>query len=267
MTKNSAPEEAENFDLYSVEDSKSGFLRPLANKSVVDRIIERLTKAIMNRELLPGQKIPTEMELCDSMRVGRNSVREAIKVLVTMGVLNIRRSEGTFVTEGFSERMLDPMVYSLILEGGDSFSVIELRQLFETGTLRLAMEKRTDDEIDELQSALEEMHRAVANGAEEGELLDLDIKFHRILCRMVKNPLVDKISLIIERLTLPSRTLTTRRFIEQGELDSFLAKHADIIRIIREKNSAAVSDVINEHFSNWRSSLGAKAKGRKTPGS
>jgi len=57
------------------------------------------------------------MELCESLRVGRNSVREAIKILVTMGVLEIRRSEGTFVCKGFSGRMLDPLVYGLILEG------------------------------------------------------------------------------------------------------------------------------------------------------
>ena len=63
---------------------------PVPNESVVDQIITRITDAIISGELQPGQKIPTENSLSEAMNVGRNSVREAIKVLEAMGVLNIR---------------------------------------------------------------------------------------------------------------------------------------------------------------------------------
>ena len=118
-------------------DAKKGekLLDPMDNRSVVDRIIARITNAIISGELLPGQKIPTESELCESMHVGRNSVREAIKVLVAMGVLYIKRAEGTFVAEGFSDRMLDPMVYGLIREGGSSWYLIERRRMRDVGVL------------------------------------------------------------------------------------------------------------------------------------
>ncbi len=62
----------------------------LANKSVVERITDQITNAIINGELKPGDKIPTEVELCESFGVGRNSVREAIKVLEAYGVLEIK---------------------------------------------------------------------------------------------------------------------------------------------------------------------------------
>lgn len=230
----------------------SGLLKPLANKSVVDRIIDRLTKAILDRELQPGQKIPTEIELCESMQVGRNSVREAIKVLVTMGVLVIRRSEGTFVTEGFSERMLDPMVYGLILEGGDSLDIIEVRKVFETGVFRYAIVKRTESDIMDLSRALEEMERIVKGPTPTPEaILEVDIRFHRILGHMVKNPLVDKISVVIERLTSPSRILAIRRFLEQNEMEGFLNRHHDMLRVITERDVTAVDRVLNEHFVQW----------------
>ncbi len=244
------------------DEKASGLLSPLGGKTVVERIVDRLLQAIMEGELSPGQKIPTEMELCESLRVGRNSVREAIKVLVSMGVLSIRRSEGTFVTEGFSERMLDPMLYSLILAGGDSFAVIELRQLFETGVLRIAMGKRTDDDLRMLEAVYGEMEDLVRDGVTEEELLDIDIRFHRVLTAIVKNPLVDKISMVIERLTLPSRAEVSRGFIERGKLAAYLAKHADIIRIIRERDDAAVARTIDEHFSDWRS-FSARMRARK----
>jgi DNA-binding FadR family transcriptional regulator len=85
---------------------------------VVQRIVDSITGAIVEGRLRPGAQIPTEMELSESMGVGRNSVREAIKILEAMGVLDIRRAEGTFVVQGFQNRMLDPLVYGLILEGG-----------------------------------------------------------------------------------------------------------------------------------------------------
>lgn len=237
-------------------ENESGLLQPLGNKSVVDRIIDRLTKAIINRELQPGQKIPTEIELCESMRVGRNSVREAIKVLVTMGVLVIRRSEGTFVTEGFSERMLDPMVYGLILEGSDSFAMIELRQVFETGVFLNAIMKRDDGDIARLKETLEGMRMVLESDPDPEAILAEDMKFHRALASMIKNPLVDKINVVIERLSRPSRLLAIRRYIEKGELDGFLARHIDMLRIVEERDTSSVDKVLNEHYSYWRSISG-----------
>lgn len=227
-------------------------LAPFENKSVVNRIVDRLTGAILSRELLPGQKIPTESELCEALRVGRNSVREAIKVLVAMGVLTIRRSEGTFVAEGFSERMLDPMVYGLFLEGGDAFSIIELRKLFDTGVLQLAISKRTDEEMLRLEEALEDMAGVIRATPTEQAMLAADLKFHRVIGLMAKNPLADKISMVIERLTLASRTSAIRRFIEKGELEGFIRKHRDMVRVLRDRDDAAVGKTVDDHYSHWK---------------
>ena len=85
------------------------------NTSVVQQTIDYLTGAIMRREYVPGSRIPTEMELADLLGVSRNTVREAVKILVFMGVLEIRRPEGTFVCSGFSDSLIDPMIYGLSL--------------------------------------------------------------------------------------------------------------------------------------------------------
>ena len=86
------------------------YLKKVSSESVVQQVINALTDAMINRELRPGDKIPTEAEMAENMGVGRNSIREAIKILVYLGVLEIRRAEGTFVCEGFSESMIDPMI-------------------------------------------------------------------------------------------------------------------------------------------------------------
>ncbi len=227
-------------------------LQPLSNKSVVDRIIDSLTKAIIARELQPGQKIPTEIELCESMRVGRNSVREAIKVLVTMGVLVIKRSEGTFVTEGFSERMLDPLVYGLILEAGDSSDIVELRKLIETGVFRYALIRRTDEDLLRLEKAYQEMERQVRMENNEEGILQADINFHHELYSLLKNPLLEKISAVIERLTLPSRRTALDRLLAEGGQETFLARHYAMLKSVRDQNFRQSDYALDDHFEQWR---------------
>ena len=79
-------------------------LKRIKSESVVQQIIDSLVEAMIRKELRPGDQIPTEMELAESLGVGRNSVREAIKILVYFGVLEIRRAEGTYVCEGGTAR-------------------------------------------------------------------------------------------------------------------------------------------------------------------
>ena len=224
--------------------------RPLYNKTVVDRIICRLLTAVMNKDLLPGQKIPSEMDLCESMQVGRNSVREAIKVLVAMGMLNIRRSEGTFVSKGFSEKMLNPMVYGLLLEDSDSNSVIELYRVFEAGILQVVAEKRTDEDIENLRGAIERLKQAVQANPDEASVLEVVNDFQKTLSRVIKNPLVNKINIMISgRMTLPIRSAAVRRLIETNALDDLVVRYEELLRIVVDRDFCNAPQAIENLFS------------------
>ena len=136
-------------------NQNSSYLKKLSNESVVQRVINCLTDAMIHKELRPGDKIPTELELSETLGVGRNSIREAIKILVYLGVLEIRRAEGTFVCEGFSESMIDPMIYGIILDKADSYdNLMELREMMESGVVRLAMTKYTEEDMQNLEENL-----------------------------------------------------------------------------------------------------------------
>ena len=88
---------------WGIAVENDGMFKKIKNKSVVQTVVDSITKAIITGDLKPGDKIPTEMELAESFGVGRNSIREAIKILVYYGVLEIRRAEGTFVCDGFNK--------------------------------------------------------------------------------------------------------------------------------------------------------------------
>ena len=89
------------------------------NNNAVQQIIDTFTQRLLEGEIGPGDQIPTEVELAERFGVARNTVREAIKILVAMGVLEIRRPVGTFVCSGFSEPMISPLLYGVILGRGD----------------------------------------------------------------------------------------------------------------------------------------------------
>ena len=127
---------------------RASYLRNLKSESVVQQVINCLTDGMVSGELKPGDKLPTEPELAATFGVARTSVREATKILTYLGVLESRRAEGTFVCSGFTESMIDPMVYGIILGRGDDFdSLMELRELIEAGIMRLAVRKATDEEL------------------------------------------------------------------------------------------------------------------------
>ena len=90
------------------------------NNNAVQQIIDTFTEQLLLGKLRPGDQIPTEVELAESFGVARNTVREAVKILTAMGVVEIRRPVGTFVCSGFTEPMINPLLYGVILGRGDS---------------------------------------------------------------------------------------------------------------------------------------------------
>lgn len=228
----------------------SKLLRPLKNVSVVDKIVQRLTDALIMRELKPGEKIPTEMELSESMQVGRNSVREAIKVLTAMGVLEIRRSEGTFVCQGFSAHMLDPVVYGMILEGDDS-NIIEMRRLFDIGILELLVAKADYHMVAQVGDALEELTRVAHTSPDAETLLKADIQFHKVVELLLNNPLVNQMSIVINRLTRPTRMLAVEHFLQNAQIEEFIQRHEEIYGVIKNLDAANIMGVIDLHFKHW----------------
>lgn len=219
------------------------YLKKVSSESVVQQVINALTDAMNNRELRPGDKIPTEAEMAENMGVGRNSIREAIKILVYLGVLEIRRAEGTFVCEGFSESMIDPMIYGIILDKEDSYeNLMELREMIEVGVLQLAMAKVKEEELKSLKEKLGHMKTAIEAGSENVEnAFWADNEFHDAICNIGKNPLVNKINQVVRVLTYSMRFTTVETMIKTGRGQELYEAHQKIYEMIENK----VTDNLN----------------------
>ena len=228
------------------------YLKKVSSESVVQQVINALTDAMINRELRPGDKIPTEAEMAENMGVGRNSIREAIKILVYLGVLEIRRAEGTFVCEGFSESMIDPMIYGIILDKEDSYeNLMELREMIEVGVLQLAMAKVQEEELKSLKEKLGHMKTAIEAGSENVEnAFWADNEFHDAICNIGKNPLVNKINQVVRVLTYSMRFTTVETMIKTGRGQELYEAHQKIYEMIENKVTDNLNmDVRKTYFS------------------
>ncbi|HIR97839.1 MAG TPA: FadR family transcriptional regulator [Candidatus Merdisoma faecalis] len=221
-------------------------LKRVKNPSVVQQVIDSLTEAMIQKELRPGDKIPTENELSESLGVARNSVREAIKILVFLGVLEIRRPEGTFVCNGFSESMINPMIYGIILNQGDSYdSLMELREMTEAGVLRLAMEKQTKEDMEGLSRALAQMKEAFFREPQDLQAsFEADNRFHDTIMEMGRNVMVSKINNIVRILTESVRYDTVSGMITSGRADELYEAHERIYQMLCEKDTGNLNECI-----------------------
>lgn len=225
------------------------YLKSLKKESVVQSVINCLTDAMRNGELKPGDRIPPEPELASSLGVARSSVRESIKILSYLGVLESKRSEGTFVCEGFRESMIDPMVYGIILNQDSFENLMELRQMIEVGIMRLAILKYDDEEGQKLEALLAQMKHVVAQGENlVDEFFRVDNEFHDMISYMSKNPLADKISRVVRTLTYSMRYDTVKSMVDAGRADELVEAHARLCQILRERDLSNLTESVRDTY-------------------
>ena len=225
------------------------YLKNLKKESVVQSVINVLTDAMRNKELKPGDQIPPEPELAASLGIARSSVREAIKILTYLGVLESKRSEGTFVRDGFQESMIDPMVYGIILNQDSFENLMELREMTEAGIMRLAILKYDEAEMRTLEERLEEMRAALNHGEDTVDaFFRADNAFHDQISQMGKNPLADKVGRVVRTLTYAMRYETVSAMIRGNRGEELLAAHEKLCEALKNRDLSHLESVVRDSY-------------------
>ena len=230
----------------------SSLAQPVSQKSVVSRIIGRIKNALIQKELKPGDYLPTEAELMKNLGVSKTSIREAIKMLQALGVVDVRRGHGTRIREHPADGIIDPLIFQLILENKNPRDLIELRMMFEPAFTSMAMRKATQDDIARIKTALE---RFESEELVHVSTVERDLAFHLAILESTHNPLVMRIGETIYRLFNASieRALRTDYQVAQKY-------HRRIFSAFCEKNQQELLEALHESFSQWGTGLLPKAK-------
>lgn len=233
-------------------EKKNLLKKQLHKDSVVNQVVKQITDSIIAGDLKPGDKLPTEPELCENFGIGRNSVREAIKILEAYGVVYIKRAEGTFVNDSYNHKMLDPMLYGILLDKNLRINIIQVRKVLDTGMLYQIISMITDEKMDKIQQEFESLKTVVlGEGVAAKQVLQADVDFHRALVESTGNPILCNMHEYVDRITTPSREKTVELVLEKKQAEKFILLHQKIINLLLEKNYQNIESVLAEHYQFW----------------
>ncbi|WP_029419552.1 FadR/GntR family transcriptional regulator [Bacillus sonorensis] len=223
--------------------------KQIKTKKIYEEVAEALLETIKNGELQPGDKLDSVQALADSFQVSRSAVREALSALKAMGIVEMKQGEGTYVKTFEPEQISVPLSAALLMKKQDVAELLEVRKILEIGAVAGAAQKRTEDDLEHMRAALEDMNLADGNG-ELGEKADL--AFHLALAGASQNDLLKGLmnhvsSLLIEtmretrKIWLFSKKTTVKRLYEE---------HEAIYRAVKEQNGKKAEQVMLEHLTN-----------------
>lgn len=228
----------------------------LPKASISEIIIQKITDALISGELKPGDKIPTEMEFSEKLGVSRNVVREAIKVLVAFGVLEIRRAEGTFVVQDYNSKLMSPMLYGLILSDHSIAELLEFKLVNSMSNLYLAIEKATEEDVKRLKEA---------NLAFRRELNQENVDIHRayeatevykdILTEICQNRMISQLEDFVHQIAISTRYDAIKYGLEHDCRYDLADNYDEEIAIIEARDKAAIPAFITKRHELWKKSL------------
>ncbi len=211
---------------------------PSLSHSVQTAVKEYIT----TNHLRPGDALPPETELVRLLGISRNSVREAVKALAALGIIDVRRGSGLFVGRFSFEPLLDNLSYGLLFELRELADLLEVRRVLEVGMIEAAMRTMGDEQRDTLREIIIRMqHRA-----ERGEdLTEEDREFHRVLFANLHNT-------ILLRL-LDTFWLTFRKASEHTDLHTrdplqTYRDHAEIVEAVVAGDAAGARTALEGHY-------------------
>lgn len=216
--------------------------RPIQKNSISDEIVQQIMKQISKGNLRPGQRLPSERDLCKQFNAARSSLREALRCLSIMGVLTARVGEGTSVAKDGTKFLGVVMQWRMITERYQLRNLMDLRLGIEGVAAASAAERATDDEIAELVELVQQMRTCLDN---EKKFSALDLEFHLALARSSRNPvLVDMLTMIRGQLArVVNKVLTLPRARPLS-----LREHLAILKSIKNRQPEEARKAMHKHL-------------------
>jgi GntR family transcriptional repressor for pyruvate dehydrogenase complex len=214
-----------------------------------ERIVRSLLNLIKEKQLLPGDKLPPERELAELMHVGRPALREALRALSIMNVVEVRPGSGTYVTTLQPEQLVAHLDFVFALDEPSIFHLFDTRKTLELRTVTLAAQQISAAEIAELESCLAEMMTA-ADGSESRE--QLDRKFHRLIALASGNPFLARFVRVVNRLGIQYRCQTDKL---PGATAQTVRDHQAIIAALESHDPEAARQCMLQHLEHAEQNL------------
>ncbi|BDD42320.1 FadR/GntR family transcriptional regulator [Streptococcus ruminantium] len=211
-------------------------------RPLVEKATERLLELILERGYEVGDKLPNEYELAQDLKVGRSTVREAVRSLATRNILEVRQGSGTYISskKGVSE---DPLGFSLVRDRIKlTTDLFEVRYLLEPRIAERVAQFASDEDIARLEDIVLAIEESVDAG--DHQHLELDVKFHCMLAEMSGNLAMTSLMPVINQSIHLINENYSNRQMKSGSLQA----HRNILSAIKQRHPVAAYDSMLAHI-------------------
>lgn len=210
----------------------------------VDSIIKQLRHLLSSGQLNPGDRLLSERKLAERFGVSRTHVREAIKKLEFYGILKTLPQSGTFVAGLEISALEGLMTDAMQVESYDFYSLAESRVILETSIVRLACQRRTEEDLILIEDRIDAYDEKIKQGVQATEE---DLSFHRQIAEASKNPVLKSMMLIIA----PDIMTSYRKYkpcSDSGRRSVASIEHRLLLEYIRNKDESAAVNMMEQHL-------------------
>jgi len=224
--------------------NKSYRLKPMKQKQLIHQVVQEEMKAyIINNSLGPGDPLPTEGEIAKQLSISRTSVREAIKGLEALGVVETRAGTGIFVRDFSFDPILDNLAYGILYDIRELDEILEVRALLEISLTEYLISSKTPAQLERMKEILEQIHIDAEVGIYSSEA---DRDFHKALHQNLDNATLKRLLDIFWEIYYAAR-INTSIPDPRNPLETY-ERHVGIVKALEIGDSDELRSALSEHY-------------------
>lgn len=224
-------------------------IAPVSKREALpEQIVRQLVSLVKSGDLRPGDRLPAERTLADELGVGRPTLREALRALQLLGILDIRHGGGVFVAELQPDTLLGPLHLYLSLDRHSLSTILEARKVIEGALLAFAARVIDDSQIAKLETNLVELEQLIERSArkkpDRTRFNELAEEFRAVIEEAVDNPILTRAVKSLDVLSAAIRN----RMTALGSMQQLLANHKRIVQALVEHDPRAAQQALEAHI-------------------
>jgi GntR family transcriptional repressor for pyruvate dehydrogenase complex len=205
-------------------------------------LTRKMLDYLLSGDLKPGQRLPSERQLAEALGVGRSAVRETVKSLSLLGLIEQRQGDGTYLAKSNGDLLPRVIEWGLLLGEHRVYDLIEIRHHLEIILAGLAAERRTDAQLQRMRTLIQAMEQA---GDDYQRYIDADIAFHLAIAEASGNA---GLAGILESVQALLRVWATRVITAAKETRTSLAMHVPVLEAIEQQDAEAARAAMQAHM-------------------
>ena len=226
---------------------------PIRNPKAYDQVIEVIKDKIKKGKIKKGDKLPSEREMAESLGLSRASVREALRALEVIGLIESIQGAGNYIRTNFDNSLIEPLSLMFMLQESSVKEMYDLRETLELQCVKLSARYIEENELGLLTAILNRMYLAKT----EEESLELDIEFHYLIAKTSRNMLLINVLEVLSQLMDEFIRKSRMQILhEVNTRENLLEIHENLLRALKCREEAKASQATKEHFDLIRKAYG-----------